>query len=78
MKSDDQKSEVARHAESGHRINWKKPKIVDIEGNYISKQFSEMSYIHLTKDTLNNMKDTERLQFEYKGTLNLIAHDCIV
>ena len=74
IKSDDPKSEIARHAKTGHKVNWKKPKIVDIESNYRSRLFSEMSYIHLNKDTINNMKDTERLQYEYKGTLNLIAH----
>ena len=71
MKSNDPKSEMARHAKSGHKINWKKPKIVDIKSNYRSGLFSEMPYIHLTKDTLNNMKDTERLQFEYEGTLRM-------
>ena len=74
IKSDDPKSEIARHAKTGHKVNWLKPKIVDIESNYRSRLFSEMSYIHLNKDTINNMKDTERLQYEYKGTLNLIAH----
>ena len=75
VKSHDPKSEVARHAEPGHKLNWKQTKIVDIESDYRSRRFSEMSYIHLTKDTLNNMKDTEQLKFEYKGTLNLISHD---
>ena len=75
VKSHNPRSEVARHAKSGHKINWKKTKIIDIESNYRSRLFSEMSYIHLIKDALNNMKDTERLKFEYKGTLNLISHD---
>ena len=64
VKSDGSKSEVARHAKLGYKINWKKPKIVDKESNYRSRLFSEMSYIHITKDTLNNMKDNQRLQFK--------------
>ena len=75
VKTAEPKSEIARHAKIGHKINWKNPKIVDIESNYKSRLFSEMSYIHLSRNTLNNMKDTERLQYEYKGTSNLIAHD---
>ena len=33
IKSDDNKSEITRHAKTGHQVNWKKPKIVDIESN---------------------------------------------
>ena len=37
------------------------------------KLFSKIAYIHLNKNTL--MNDRECMQYEYKGTLNLIAHD---
>ena len=39
IKSDDPKSEIARHAKTGHKVNWKKPKIFDIESNYRSRLY---------------------------------------
>ena len=51
------KSEIVRHAKTGHKINWKKPQIVDVKSNYKSRLFSEMAYIHLNQNTLNNIKD---------------------
>ena len=75
VKSVDPKSEIARHGKMGHKVNWKNLQILDVESNYRSRLFSEMSYIHLHIDALDNMRDTKRLQYEYKATLNLIAHD---
>ena len=41
IKPDDPKSEIARHAKTGHKVNWKKPKLLilkaTIEADYFLK-----------------------------------------
>ena len=68
-------SEIARHSvNSNHSINWKNPKILDIEQNFFSRLFSEMVHIQLSPSNINKKTDTENLQYVYKDFLNYLTH----
>lgn len=64
-------SALAKHVlETGHSINFKKPKILDSENNLQLRLFSEMLNIHYQKNNINYMKDTQFLKNIYKYTID--------
>ena len=77
VKKIDPKSELPRHSKNNfnHENNWHKPKMLDRESNYKKRLFLEMAFIHLNKNTMNNMRDTENLQYVYKETLNILTRE---
>ena len=59
VKNKKSSSAIYNHVkETGHKINFKKPNIIDQEKNKRKRCFSEMLNIHFNQNTMNKMEDT--------------------
>ena len=78
VKQCSEKSALATHVEkTGHKIDFNKVNILDIEKNFYKRSFSEMLNIYFHDNTLNCIQDLNFLKNSYKKTIDLIKQFCI-
>ena len=65
---------VANHCINNHDIDWKKISIPDREPNLHKRRISEMLYIQLENDAINDKKDKQFLNNNYKTLMHIISN----
>ena len=56
-----------------HKIDFEKARIIDKENSKYKRLFSEMMHIHINKNNINRMTDTNKLKNIYKSFLDQLS-----